>query len=93
MRLKTIVKQPAPRDSTRFVSRYLDEVIDYGGQPFTRAEAILDMQSIGMTQPEIDRWLQGQEFAARLRARREREANRIGIKLYLPEPRRRTRKT
>ena len=71
-----------PRDSTRFVDRYLNEIIDYGGEPFTRAEATLDMQSIGMDQPCIDRWLQGYEHGQRLRERRER----VTVKLFV-EPR------
>ena len=37
----------------RPLNRYLNELIDYGGFPYTRAEAILDMQSLGMDQPCI----------------------------------------
>ncbi len=59
MKLETRIKRPAPPDSTSFVDRYFNEIIDYGGLSFTRAEAILDMQQIGLTQPMIDRWLQG----------------------------------
>jgi hypothetical protein len=69
MKLKTTLKQPAAPDSTRFAARYLDEIIDYGGEACTRADAILDMQSLGMTQPEIDRWLQGHELGRRIRRR------------------------
>ena len=72
MKLATRLKQPARPDSQTFVSRYLDEIIDYGGLPCTRAEAILDMQQMGLTQPEIDRWLQGNELAKQLRERRQR---------------------
>lgn len=46
-------------------NKYLDELISYGGQPYTRAEVIADMQRSGTPQPLIDRWLQGQEHAAR----------------------------
>jgi len=88
MTVQTQIKKTAPRDSTRFVSRYFDEVIDYGGEAATRAEAILDMQSIGLTQPEIDRWLQGYEFGRRLRERHERNRTTLELKLYLPAPRR-----
>jgi hypothetical protein len=59
--------------------KYLDELIDYGGEPYTRAEAILDMQRSNTPQPCIDRWLQGYEHAQRLRERRQR----ITLKLYL----------
>jgi hypothetical protein len=69
-------------------SRYLDEIIDYGGHPFTRAEVILDMQSIGADQSCIDRWLQGHEFAQRLR---ERSAE-ITTKIFLADESRRPRK-
>jgi hypothetical protein len=55
----------------RVTNKYLNEVIDYGGEPFTRAEAILDMQRIGATQGMIDRWLQGYEYTQRLRERRQ----------------------
>jgi hypothetical protein len=51
-------------------NKYLDELISYGGEPTTRAEVIADMQRMGTPQPCIDRWLQGQELAARLRAQR-----------------------
>ncbi len=60
-------------------NRYLDEIILSGGEPYTRAEAILDMQRLGATQGMIDRWLQGYEHAQRLRERRQR----ITFKLYL----------
>jgi hypothetical protein len=58
-------------------NKYLDELISYGGEPTTRAEVISDMQPMGTPQPCIDRWLQGQEHAARLRAQRERLTTRI----------------
>ena len=70
MNLTTTLKQHAPPDSTRFVARYLNELIDYGGQPYTRAEVILHLQSIGATQPMIDRWLQGYEHRQRTLHRR-----------------------
>jgi hypothetical protein len=57
--------------------KYLDELIDYGGEPHTRAEAILDMQCSNTC---IDRWLQGYEHAQRRRERNQR----ITTKLYLP---------
>jgi hypothetical protein len=63
------------------VSRYLDEIIDYGGIPTTRGEVILDMRSQGIDQPCIDRWLQGQELMASIRRRRDP----ITVKLFLPE--------
>jgi hypothetical protein len=74
------------KDRNRFIDKYLGKIIDYGGEPYTRAEAILHMQSIGMDQPNIDRWLQGNEFGQRLRERRQR----IIVKLYLEPARRPT---
>jgi hypothetical protein len=68
----------------RFINQYLGEIIDYGGEPYTRAEAILHMQSIGIEQPCIDRWLQGNELAQRLHERRQH----IILKLYLERTRR-----
>jgi hypothetical protein len=83
--IRTRLKQPARPNSTRFISSYLDEPIDYGGEPHTRGEAILDMQRSGLPQPCINRWLQGQELAARIRRRRER----ISVTL-IPQPARLT---
>ena len=60
-------------------ANYLDELIDYGGEPYTRAEVILDMQRSNTPQPMIDRWLQGYEHAQRLHERKQR----ISLKLYL----------
>jgi len=51
-------------------NKYLGELISYGGEPYTRAEAIADMQRIGMDQPSIDRWLQGQELMDRIERHR-----------------------
>ena len=79
MKLETRIKRPASRDSTSFVDRYLNEIIDYGGLPCTRAEAILDMQQMGLTQPMIDRWLQGNELAQRIRERRDRLSVRLTL--------------
>jgi hypothetical protein len=59
--------------------KYLDELIDYGGEPHTRAEAILDMQRGNTPQPCIDRWLQGYEHTQRRRERNQR----ITMKRYL----------
>jgi hypothetical protein len=61
-----------PDDSTRYLDKYLNELIDYGGVAATRAEVIRDMQAQGTDQSCIDRWLQGYECAQRIRARRER---------------------
>ena len=47
-------------------NRYLDELISFGGEPWTRAEVIAHMRAQGTPQPLIDRWLQGQELMARL---------------------------
>ena len=66
-------------DSRRFLDKYLGEIIDYGGEPYTRAEVILDMQSKGIDQPCIDRWLQGYEHAQRRRESRQS----INLKVYL----------
>jgi len=63
-------------------NNYLDELISYGGIACTRAEAILDMQRLGVDQPCIDRWLQGHELAQRLRERSARLATRI----FMPDP-------
>ncbi len=61
-------------------NKYLDELISYGGIPCTRAEAILDMQAMGLDQPCIDRWLQGYEHTQRLRER----AARVTTRIFLP---------
>jgi hypothetical protein len=66
----------------RSLGRYLNELIDYGDIPATHAEVILDMQRAGHPQPVIDRWLQGQEYAATLRARQ----NPITIRIFLTTP-------
>ena len=79
MKLTTRIKPLAKTDSTRFIDRYLGEFIDYGGELCTRAEAIQDMQQMGLPQPAIDRWLQGSEFAQRLRQRQEK---RVQLTLY-----------
>jgi hypothetical protein len=42
-----------------------------------RAEAILDMQAMGLDQPRIDRWLQGYEHGQRLRERNARLTTRV----------------
>ena len=52
------------------ISSYLTEIIDYGGELCTRAEAIADMQRMGLPQGCIDRWLQGYELAQRIGERR-----------------------
>jgi hypothetical protein len=54
-----------------YLDEYLSEIISYGGIPYTRGAVIAEMQSEGIEQVCIDRWLQGQEFAARLEARRQ----------------------
>lgn len=62
-------------------SGYLNELIDYGGEPCTRAEAIIDMRRIGASKAMIDRWLQGYEWTQRLRERQERIHVRVIVKL------------
>ena len=52
--------------SRQTVYSYLNEIIDYGGEPWARGDAIKDMQALGLTQPDIDRWLQGYELAQHL---------------------------
>jgi len=74
---------PAKLTPVRALNKYLDEIIDYGGYPHTRAEVIADMQQSGTPQPCIDRWLQGQEHAQRLR---ERKAPLAAL-IYLAERR------
>jgi hypothetical protein len=66
--------KPKKANPRRFISDYLNEVISYGGEPFTRADAIRDMQNMGMSQVHIDRWLQGYELGERLRAGRNQTA-------------------
>jgi hypothetical protein len=51
-------------------NRYLDELIDFGGEPYTRAEVIATMRAEATPERLIDRWLQGQELMARLQRRR-----------------------
>jgi hypothetical protein len=60
-------------------NRYLDEVILYGDESYTRAEAILGMQRLGVTRGMIDRSLQGYEHAQHLRER----SQRVTFKPYL----------
>ncbi len=62
------------------VEHYLNEIIDYGGEPYTRGEVILDMQRIGATQGMIDRWFQGYEHTQRLRERSAQISTRIYLK-------------
>ncbi len=61
----------APQDSTRYLDKYLNELIDFGGDLMTRAEVIRTMQAEGTDRACIDRWFQGYELGQRLRARRE----------------------
>jgi hypothetical protein len=61
----------------RVLDRYLDELISYGAEPYTRAEVIADMQQSGTPQPCIDRWLQGYEHTQRLRERKARLITRV----------------
>jgi hypothetical protein len=79
VKLKTTTNQRAPKDSTTFVSKYLNEMIDYGGSPLTRSEVILDMQRDGCSQAMIDRWFQGYELAQRIQLR----CQRLQVKLHL----------
>jgi hypothetical protein len=65
-----------------YAARYLNELIDYGDIPTTRAEAILDIQRMGVDQGCIDRWLQGYELGERLRDRHVCLTTRI----FLAEP-------
>jgi hypothetical protein len=44
----------------------MNEIIDYGGEDYTRAEVIRDMQRMGESQAAIDRWFQGYELAKEL---------------------------
>jgi hypothetical protein len=57
-------------------NKYLDEIIEYGGEPMTRGAVIAEMQSRGTPQTLIDHWLQGQELAADLRPQHEALTNR-----------------
>ncbi len=68
------------------LDRYLNELIDFGGIPHTRGEAIAIMQAEGHPQPLIDRWLQGQEFAAQRRARRQTVSTRVFLTESLSSP-------
>ena len=79
----------APKDSTRYLDRYLNELIDFGGELMTRADVIREMQSEGTDRACIDRWLQGYELGQRLRARREG----LEVRLVLGTPVRRRRMT
>lgn len=56
------------------VDRYMNEIIDYGGELMTRANVIRDMQEMGVRPSGIDRWFQGYELMQRIRARQESEA-------------------
>jgi hypothetical protein len=61
----------------RTLDRYLDELISYGGEPYTRAEVIADMQQSGTPQSCIDRWLQGYEHTQRLHDRKAHLTTRV----------------
>jgi hypothetical protein len=37
--------------SPTFVDEYMNEIIDYGGEPYSRADVIRDMQRMGQSQP------------------------------------------
>jgi hypothetical protein len=62
-------KPPKPR---RGVDAYMNEMVSYGGLNMPRYEMIRDLQSQGLTQPQIDRYLQGHELGARIQ--REKQA-------------------
>ncbi len=55
------------------VGRYMNEIIDYGGEPYTRAEVIRDMQTSGATQAMINLWFQGYELGLRISERHKTE--------------------
>lgn len=56
--------------SGTMVDEYMNEIIDYGGEDYTRAEVIRDMQRIGQSQAQIDRWFQGYELGKAITQRR-----------------------
>ena len=60
-----------PRRQT-LVDRYLNELISYGGELWTRAEIIQDLKSMGCNDRMVDRYLQGTELRQRLDAARLR---------------------
>ena len=62
-----------------YLDRYLNELIDYGGEPYTRGEVIAEMQAEGIPQPMIDRWLQGQELMAQIQRRRSAIQTRVFV--------------
>ncbi len=78
------MKPRSPRMSP--TDRYLNELLDFGGEAATRAEIIADMQRQGTPQGLIDRWLQGQEFAAQLARRRAQVTTRVVLKPTEPRP-------
>ncbi|HLI77558.1 MAG TPA: hypothetical protein VKV02_11475 [Acidobacteriaceae bacterium] len=63
----------------RPLNRYLDELISFGGEACTRAEAIAQMRSEGTPERLIDRWLQGQEVMARIQRRRAAITTRVFV--------------
>lgn len=52
------------------VDEYMNEIIDYGGEDYTRAEVIRDMRRMGQTPAQIDRWFQGYELGKELASKR-----------------------
>jgi hypothetical protein len=42
-------------------TRYLSEIISYGGERMTRGEMIADLQRIAPNQAFVDRYLQGHD--------------------------------
>ena len=44
------------------VQRYLDELVEYGGEMWRRGDVILDLKQSGLDDRCVDRYLQGMEL-------------------------------
>lgn len=70
------------------VDAYMNEIIDYGGEDYTRAEVIRDMQRMGYGPRDIDLWFIGYEVGQEMaEKRRARQAIAEARTQLLPAPR------
>ena len=65
-----------PRRKT-FVDRYLDELVEYGGEMWRRIDVIRDLKRCGLDDRCIDRYLQGMELRQELDRRWHMQTNAI----------------
>ncbi len=63
-------------------SGYLAEIINFGGEPMSRARAISEMEKGGAKREEIDRWLQGNDLARKIQARKAAMKNPAELVIF-----------